>query len=257
MRCSGSGILGSRMSRLFRRFLGKGRAVSFVSLLSYLHHPLITPREEPSQRASLDPLEVAEHVRRCREALEATSAYRSEQLLRIDRVEEPVIIWTIEHVVPDRYHVVQSAWRDPDRPTGELTDQLFDEWLIVGSDHFLKIMGWMRVDQSSRMSEQFLLRKYLELLGRPDTRLVGVSSVEGSSYLQLECPSLPASSARIYEVPDAAGQTEMWVDLSTDMLARADQVWSQSDNERRNEFHRVEVFFDQGEAISIEPPEGV
>ena len=136
--------------------------------------------------------------------------------------------WQLNFNAPNRYHVTQAIWDE------DLSDDLLDEWITVGSDHYQKIGFWIQVEEARQenLNRLLLAEKYLEVLRAGDSVSASVYRGPDSRYLLLTY-----QPATVGELLRWAGLSEeeslslgewtgkpqlsIWIDLETCLLAKA------------------------------------
>lgn len=209
-------------------------------------------------KTDLDPRTIAA---RCADQLEKARSYGS--LARIlDRGNKELagrnsvgISWVLDHVEPDRYHVVQRSW-------GGGPGYDFDEWITIGDSHFqftgfwmeglvLEAPGWDPRQQNRELG----LLKYLQVLRGEQPVSADLYLYKGKHYYLLV---YLFSADRHKEFPEfvASGpaQLRLWIDSESALLAQADFLPATNTPGREPDKEFEQVFVGYSGRIQIEPP---
>ena len=211
-----------------------------------------------ADRSALVP-DVAERIARSIDKTASVTSYATRQTLRDPSHETMAAgdyVWEMEYAAPDRYRVTQTGWSD----AGEVTER----WLIAGADFYRDARGtWRRSEEPGRFAtEQTLTKhlspaKYLDILrqGFPSSHEVDADG--GSRYLQVGYGSLTREAlAAVLANPSPPqgvdGAAKLWLDMETDLLARAEVRIAERDGDRKLVFEQVFASYNAGQPI--EPP---
>jgi hypothetical protein len=161
---------------------------------------------------------------RCAQETEKASAYISELAIR-DRTQKELqsrdyvsLMWRIDFVKPDRYHVIQKGW-------GGGADYFYDEWVTLGSEHYDNAGFWMKSDRTgrSKLNPRFRADKYLTILRTEEPKSAAVYHHLGRRYYLLEYESAGLGDfASFSESLIGPAHFRIWIDSETGLLAKGE-----------------------------------
>jgi hypothetical protein len=126
------------------------------------------------------------------------------------------ITWIVDHVEPDRTHVLQVAW------DGQA--EVSDEWITITDREFALLATWMELPRPARneLGKKLSVRKYVPVL-RDEQPLSAVTySYAGKRYALLTYRH-PIEGDFVGLFPGSGGSVrlELWIDSASGLLAKA------------------------------------
>jgi hypothetical protein len=126
--------------------------------------------------------------------------------------------YDFEFVRPDRFHL------------GRDTGQDFDEWIVLGDEHYRNAGLWLPVDNDETKEEheredgKLLAASYLDLLRGTAPIAVSVLRGEQGAYLAAEYATVTEAWSDFFEgaASPREARTSIWVDVATGLLRRAE-----------------------------------
>lgn len=172
--------------------------------------------------------DAAEHIARCVAITSEVTSYVTRQVVRDperDHMGEGDYVWDLEFSAPDVYRVSQTGWSS----VGEVRER----WLSVGEEFYRDSHGWQRSSDPARFAEEVALNKnlaigkYLTILKQGFPSSYAMASAEGRRYLHVAYEpmtreALSAVLGNPSPMQGVGGAAELWIDLDTHLLTRAE-----------------------------------
>ena len=196
---------------------------------------------------------------RCAQETEKSSGYISELAIR-DRTRKELsstdyvsLMWRIDFIKPDQYHVTQKAWSG--RP-----DYVYDEWVTLGAEHHDNVGLWVKSPQGSSRTElnpSFRADKYLSILRTEEPKSAGIYDHAGRRYYLLEYESSNLGDfTRFSRSLKGPAHIHIWIDLDTGLLAKGELAgWNTEPAGKQTPFELDQAFAGYGLDIQIKVPQ--
>jgi hypothetical protein len=137
--------------------------------------------------------------------------------------------YDFEFVRPDRFHVVRGAWKQGGWAGLEPGWGEFDEWIVLGAEHYRQPMWWLVDDDETkaeheREDRKLLADSYLELLRGTAPIAVHIRRGEQAAYLVAEYPTVAQAWSDLHEGSSSLldARTSLWIELATGLVRRAE-----------------------------------
>lgn len=164
-------------------------------------------------------------------------------------------VWDMEHVAPDRYRVSQTGWSE--------SGEVHERWMMASDSFFIEANGtWRKAEPSRFATEQTLTthlapRKYLDILKQGYPSGQSVASGGGTRFLELSYDTLTREAlAAVLANPSppqgVVGSAKVWIDMESDLIAKAEVSVSEPDSQRKLLFEQA--FGSYNEQLDVEPP---
>jgi len=190
-------------------------------------------------------------VLKCVEATGAAHTYCACEIVRDPTSEREYSgKWRLDFVRPDRFHVSSEMW-DSD-------EQLFDEWVIEGDQHYRRSGLWHQVNDAEwtegdvRMSRSLLVDTFLNTLRTQEFVSAKCYRYEGRQYLLLTYENIDSDDLTDEE---QGLEWRIWVALDTLLLAKGETSFegqTPEGDEIQGEIQRAYTAYN--EKIEIRPP---
>jgi len=195
---------------------------------------------------------------RCVQETAKAPAYASELIVR-DRTQKELasrdyvtLVWRIDFVKPDRYHVNQKGWSGG-------PDYVYDEWVTLGSEHYDNAGLWMKSEGTGRVNLNpfFKADKYLTILRTEEPKSAAVYHRLSRRYYLLEYESASLGDfATFSESLIGPAHFRLWIDSATGLLAKGELAARNKETAgKETPFELEQAFAGYGLDIQIKAPQ--
>jgi hypothetical protein len=156
--------------------------------------------------------------------------------------------WMLDHVEPDRTHVLQVAWN------GQA--EVSDEWIVIKDSEFDFLGRWVELPRPERneLGKKLSVRKYVPVL-RDEQPLSAVAySYAGKRYALLTYRHpIEGAFVGLFQGSGGSVRLELWIDSASGLLAKARGVPTSAQTGAVPQ-ELEEIFVGYSDDIRIEAP---